>query len=71
MFEQERKYAELVAEVSEQAKPRAVAHFAISLIDAINRAGLDMCTCGLCGQPVLCPPDGMPLCEMCAKEEGL
>ena len=37
---------------------------------AIDRGGWDISLCGLCGLPVVCLPDGAPLCESCAKDHG-
>jgi ribosomal protein L37AE/L43A len=42
-------------------------------LQAINRAyersGLDISPCMFCGEPVICLPDGMPMCAPCAKKE--
>lgn len=40
---------------------------AAELLDAIDRSGLDVSLCMECGAPVVCIPDGMPMCEPCAK----
>lgn len=40
------------------------------LQDAIDRGGYDLSPCGSCGNPVVCIPDGLPLCESCALEES-
>ena len=37
--------------------------------DAVVRAGLDVSPCRLCGEPVVCVPDGLPLCCDCAAKE--
>jgi len=37
------------------------------LQDAIERGGYDLSPCGSCGNPVVCIPDGLPLCEACAE----
>lgn len=34
---------------------------------AIERGGFDLSPCMTCGQAVVCVPDGMPMCEGCAK----
>ena len=38
------------------------------LMEAIERGGWDISPCGDCGRPVVCIPDGLPMCEACAKE---
>lgn len=38
--------------------------------DAYDRSGLDLSPCCECGLPVVCVPDGMPMCEACAIKEG-
>ena len=40
------------------------------LHDAIDRGGYDVSPCGSCGDPVVCIPDGLPLCESCALKES-
>ena len=37
------------------------------LTNAIKNAGMDLCPCRLCGHPVICIPDGLPLCKDCAE----
>jgi len=40
--------------------------------DAYDRSGLDISPCGECGHPVVCIPDGLPICEPCGlKLEAL
>lgn len=34
---------------------------------AIDRSGLDVAPCAVCGRAVVCLPDGAPLCEPCAQ----
>lgn len=36
---------------------------------ALERSGYDLSMCSKCGLPVICLPDGMPICEPCAKKE--
>lgn len=38
------------------------------LKDALERSGYDFSLCSKCGLPVICLPDGMPICEPCAKK---
>jgi hypothetical protein len=33
---------------------------------AIADGGFDLSPCGNCGTPVVCIPDGLPMCETCA-----
>lgn len=40
------------------------------LQDAIERGGYDLSPCGSCGNPVVCIPDGLPLCEACAERDA-
>lgn len=40
------------------------------LSDAIDAGGWDMSPCGACGTAVVCLPDGLPLCEACARKES-
>ena len=37
---------------------------------AIEIAGMDISPCGKCCLPVVCIPDGLPMCQRCAEEEG-
>lgn len=37
---------------------------------AIERGGLDLSCCMDCGAPVVCIPDGLPMCEACAVKNG-
>lgn len=37
---------------------------------AIDRSGFDLSPCGVCGEPVVCIPDGLPMCEPCARKES-
>ena len=38
------------------------------LLAAIVRSGFDLSPCGTCGEPVVCLPDGLPICEPCARD---
>lgn len=38
-------------------------------MEALDRSSFDMSLCRVCGQPVVCLPDGLAVCEPCAKEE--
>lgn len=40
---------------------------AAELLAAIERSGLDLSHCELCRRPVVCLPDGMPVCEACVR----
>ena len=40
------------------------------LDSAIKAGGWDISPCGSCGQPVVCLPDGLPMCESCAVKES-
>lgn len=40
------------------------------LDNAIKAGGWDISPCGSCGQPVVCLPDGLPMCESCAVKES-
>lgn len=40
------------------------------LLGAIARSGLDLSPCRICGEAVVCVPDGLPTCEQCAKMEA-
>lgn len=35
------------------------------LQSAIDRSGFDVSPCTVCGYPVVCLPDGLPMCETC------
>ena len=37
---------------------------------AIERSGLDLTCCRICGEPVVSIPDGLPACEACAMKEA-
>ena len=41
-----------------------------ALTEAIARSGYDLSVCMDCGSPVVCIPDGMPMCEPCAEKAG-
>ena len=36
----------------------------------LKRSGLDMSPCKSCGEMIICIPDGMPMCQMCAAKGG-
>lgn len=40
------------------------------LDNAIKAGGWDISPCGMCGTPVVCLPDGLPMCEACAVKES-
>lgn len=41
-----------------------------ALLAAISRGGSDISPCRVCGEPVVCLPEGLCLCDACsAKEE--
>lgn len=37
---------------------------------ALARSPYDISPCLLCGAPVVCLPDGMPMCQPCAESEA-
>lgn len=37
---------------------------------AIEAGGWDMSPCGSCGTDIVCLPDGLPMCETCARKES-
>ena len=39
-------------------------------VQAIEAGGYDLSPCGQCGKPVVCIPDGLPMCEGCARKDG-
>jgi hypothetical protein len=43
---------------------------AILEVDALRRSGLDISPCMACGLPVVCLPDGLTMCEDCARKEN-
>ena len=40
------------------------------IIKAILRSGFDLSPCRICGLPVVCIPDGLPVCEKCGRAES-
>lgn len=63
-----------IAAVDERYGPAVLALLAEvergrAIIDAIERSGFDLSPCMDCGAPVVCIPDGLPLCEQCAKKQ--
>lgn len=47
-----------------------VINSAVLMLQAIDRGGWDISPCGGCGDPVVCLPDGLPMCESCAGKAG-
>ena len=43
---------------------------AVIVLGAFDRSGYDISPCTVCGDPVVCIPDGMPMCEPCAEKAG-
>lgn len=41
----------------------------LCLVQAIERSGLDISPCMRCGEPVVCIPDGLPMCKACATAD--
>lgn len=41
-----------------------------NIMQAITDGGYDLCPCCLCGKPVVCIPDGLPMCRGCAEKEA-
>ena len=67
------EYAELrsknlAAEVERLGKQ---ASFFRVYMDALDRSAFDMSPCRVCGEPVVCLPDGLALCEPCATRERI
>lgn len=54
------------------AKELIAARVALEAYDelraAIDRGGWDLSACGGCGEPVVCLPDGLPMCETCVAQ---
>ena len=42
----------------------------VSLFEAIERSGFVLSPCGICGEVVVCIPDGLALCKPCAEKAG-
>jgi hypothetical protein len=40
------------------------------LLRSIERGGMDLAPCRLCSDPVVCIPDGLPMCASCAEKES-
>ena len=40
------------------------------LTEMVNRSGLDVSPCRLCGKPVICLPDGLACCKACLEKVG-
>jgi hypothetical protein len=40
------------------------------LSEAIDAGGFDLSLCSACGRPVVCIPDGLPMCRECAKDNS-
>jgi len=59
-----------VQEQADLALARAVDVDLATLAKLLDRSGLDMSPCRLCGKPVICIPDGIPMCVTCAKQEA-
>jgi hypothetical protein len=38
--------------------------------EALERSPFDMSDCMVCGLPVICIPDGLPMCNECAEKEA-
>jgi hypothetical protein len=52
------------------ASPEQTARMLSTLVAAIERSAFDVSPCGLCGQLVVCIPDGLPCCDPCAEREA-
>jgi hypothetical protein len=39
-------------------------------LDAIERSGYDISPCRICGELVVCIPEGLPICRQCTQEAG-
>jgi hypothetical protein len=42
----------------------------MDLFSAIERSGFVLSPCGICGEVVVCIPDGLALCKPCAEKVG-
>ena len=42
----------------------------LALSAAIDRGGYDVSPCQACGEPVVCIPDGLAMCRLCAEKAG-
>lgn len=40
----------------------------VLLKQIVERSGFDLSNCMMCGHPIVCLPDGLPLCDPCAKD---
>lgn len=49
----------------------AAIQMAVIVLGALDRSGYDVSVCMDCGAPVVCIPDGMPMCEPCAEKAGI
>lgn len=47
-----------------------LARAAAILTGALKDGGYDLSPCGCCGKPVVCIPDGLPMCKGCAEKEA-
>lgn len=55
----------------EDARELAMAmRTAAAQVQAIEDGGYDLSPCGVCGKPVVCIPDGLPMCGGCARKDG-
>ena len=51
--------------------PNCEEHRLAAIVAVIDRSGMDISPCMECGEPVVCIPDGMPLCATCGAKEQL
>jgi hypothetical protein len=62
--------------VRKKVGDRTVAAFEVltehhrALNEAIDRGGYDVSPCMDCGELVVCIPDGLPMCRLCAERAG-
>jgi len=64
-------------DVQKRVGSRTVAAFEVltehhrALTGAIERSGLDICPCKICGSSTVCIPDGLTVCKPCAQKLDL
>ena len=54
-----------ISGLSEESKASLDAY--MDLFAAIERSGFVLSPCGICGEVVVCIPDGLAMCKACAE----
>jgi hypothetical protein len=62
------QYKGPISGLSEESKAPLDAY--MDLFSAIERSGFVLSPCGICGEVVVCIPDGLALCKPCAEKVG-